>query len=339
MSIIIDIVGDEGLMRASRWLRKLSLPPNHDAVRRDARRAVMKAVQFSEYGGPEVLAVTEIDEPHAAEGQIRIAVRAAGVNALDWKIRQGFMKDQMPLQFPAGVGLDASGVVDEVGDGVTGVSVGDEVFGSGSGAYGQFAVLQHWTKKPQGMSFDEAAGYGVPVETAVRILGQVGVQKGQTLLVSGASGGVGSAVVQIAIDGGITVIATGSPGSQDYLREFGAIPTTYGDGLVDRVRGITPNQIDAALDIAGSGVIDELIELTGNPSTVLSIADFSAGAKGAKVSTQPEHQDSAYAEAARLFEAEKFTLPVERTFTMEQAGAAHEASAAGHVRGRFIIRV
>ncbi len=298
----------------------------------------MRAVQFNEYGGPEVLGVAEVDEPHAGEGQVRIAVRAAGVNALDWKVRRGFMKDQMPLALPSGVGLDASGVVDEVGEGAEGVAVGDEVFGSGPmGAYAQLALLDHWVAKPAEMSFDEAAGYGVPVETAVRILNQVGVQKSQTLLVSGASGGVGSAVVQIAVDRGITVIATGSPRNQDYLREFGAIPTTYGDGLVDRVRGITPNKIDAALDIAGSGVIDDLIELTGNPSKVLSIADFAAGEKGAKVSTQPEHQEMAYAEAARLFEAEKFTLPVERTFTLEQAGEAHEASAAGHVRGRFII--
>lgn len=262
----------------------------------------MKAVQFRQYGGPEVLSVVEVTEPHAGGGQVRIAVRAAGVNALDWKVRQGYMKDQMPLHFPAGVGLDASGVVDEVGAGAHSVDVGDAVFGSGSGAYAQFAVLDHWVAKPERMSFEEAGGYGVPVETAVRILDQVGVRRGQVLLVSGASGGVGSAVLQIAIDRGITVIATGGPGNQDYLRGFGAIPTTYGDGLVQRVRGITPEKIDAALDIAGSGVIDELIELTGDPLKVLSIADFGAGAKGAKVSTTAAHQEAAYAQAAALFE-------------------------------------
>ncbi|MDQ2851101.1 MAG: NADP-dependent oxidoreductase [Actinomycetota bacterium] len=304
----------------------------------------MKAVQFSEYGGPEVLTVVQVAEPHAGGAQVRIAVRAAGVNAWDWKLRQGLMREQMPLDLPAGVGLDASGVVDEVGEGAHGVAVGDAVFGScpgvgGSGAYAQFAVLDHWVAKPARMAFEEAAGYGVPVETAVRILDQVGVRWGQVLLVSGASGGVGSAVLQIAIDRGITVIATGSPANQDYLRGFGAIPTTYGQGLVQRVRGITPDTIDAALDIAGSGVIDELIELTGDPAKVLSIADFGAGAKGAKVSTTAVRQEEAYNQAAALFEAGKFTLPVEQTFTLEQAGAAHQASQAGHVRGRFIITV
>jgi NADPH:quinone reductase-like Zn-dependent oxidoreductase len=300
----------------------------------------MKAVQFKEYGGPDVLAVADVAEPHAGSGQVRITVRAAGVNAMDWKIRQGYMKDQMPLDLPAGVGLDASGVVDEVGEGVAGVAVGDSVFGSGPGsAYAQFAVLQNWAAKPEAMSFKEAAGYGVPVETAVRILGEVGVQPGQTLLVSGASGGVGSAVVQIAVNRGITVIATGSAANQDYLRELGATATTYGDGLVGRVHDIAAEGVDAALDIAGSGVIDELIELTGDPAKVLSIADFSAAQKGAKVSMAAANQKAAYTEAAELFEAGKFTLPVEQTFTLEQAGAAHQASAAGHVRGRFIIAV
>lgn len=299
----------------------------------------MMAVQFSEYGGPEALSVAEVDEPHAGRGQIRIAVRAAGVNALDWKVRAGDMKDQMRLEFPAGVGLDASGVVDEVGEGVDGVSMGDAVFGAGSDTYAQYAVLDHWVAKPEKMSFEEAAGYGVPVETAVRILNLVGIRSGQTLLVSGASGGVGSAVVQIAIDRGATVVATGGATNQDYLRGLGAIPTTYGDGLVERVSALAPNGVDAALDIAGSGVIDELIELTGNAGAVVSIADFGAPEKGAKVTTRPENNEAAYAEAVKLFDAGAFTLPVEKAFSLEQAGAAHAASAAGHVRGRFVITV
>ncbi len=206
---------------------------------------------------------------------------------------------------------------------------------------GAFSLLGPALQATQvgGSRFKEAAGYGVPVETAVRILGEVGVQPGQTLLVSGASGGVGSAVVQIAVNRGITVIATGSAANQDYLRELGATATTYGDGLVGRVHDIAAEGVDAALDIAGSGVIDELIELTGDPAKVLSIADFSAAQKGAKVSMAAANQKAAYTEAAELFEAGKFTLPVEQTFTLEQAGAAHQASAAGHVRGRFIIAV
>ncbi len=299
----------------------------------------MKVVQFAAYGGPEVLQLVEVDEPHAGAGQVRIAVRAAGVNGIDWKIRAGYMREQMPLSLPAGTGKDAAGVVDEVGEGVSDVAVGDAVFGSGTATCAEYAVLSGWAAKPADLSFEEAAGYPVPVETALRILNQVGVQPGQALLVSGAAGGVGSAVVQIARQRGITVIGTASERNQDYLRSLGAIATTYGPGLVDRVRALAPNGIDAALDIAGSGVIPELIELTGEPSKVLSIADFSAPQHGAQVSTGPTNAAAAFAEAARLFKEGVFRLPVEQTFPLAKAADAQAASAAGHVAGRLVVTI
>lgn len=299
----------------------------------------MKAVQFSDYGGPEVLRLVEVEEPHAAAGEIRIAVRAAGVNAFDWKIRAGFLREMRPIPLPTGTGLDAAGVIDETGNGVLGVAVGDAVFGSGSKTYAEYAVLSNWAAKPQELSFEEAAGYPVPVETAIRILNQVGVQPGETLLVSGATGGVGSAAVQFARERGITVIGTASEPNLDYLRSLGAVATTYGAGLVNRVRGLAPRGIDAALDIAGSGVIPELIELTGDPSKVLSIADFSAPEQGAQVSSAATNAASAYAEAARLFRAERFHLPVSQKCSLSEADQAQAASAAGHVAGRIVITV
>ena len=299
----------------------------------------MKAVQFAEYGGPEVLKLVEVDEPHAGVGQVRVAVRAAGINGIDSKIRAGYMSAQMPLPMPSGTGMDASGVVDEVGDGVTGVAIGDAVFGSGSATLAEYAVLANWAVKPDGLAFEEAAGYPVPVETAIRILDQVGVGSGETLLVSGASGGVGSAVIQVARDRGMTVIGTARERNHDYLRSLGAIPTTYGDGLVERVRALAPDGIDAALDIAGSGVIPELIELTGDPSKVLSIADFSARQHGAQVSMSGTGAAAAFAEAARLFSAGKFSIPVEKTFPLEAAAEAQARSAAGHAAGRIVVTV
>ncbi len=299
----------------------------------------MRAVQFAEYGGPEVLRVVETDEPHAGAGQVRVAVRAAGVNALDWKIRSGVMSDGTPLAAPSGTGVDAAGVVDEIGDGVSDVAVGDAVFGSGSATFAEYAVLSNWAAKPAAMSFEEAAGYPVPVETAMRILHQVGVQPGETLLVSGAAGGVGSAVLQIARQRRITVVGTASERNHAYLHSLGAVPTTYGAGLVDRVRGLAPNGVDAALDIAGSGVIPELVELTGEPSKVLSISDFTAPKHGAQVSGAPVAAADAFAEAARLFTEGTFRLPVERTFPLAEAAQAQEASAAGHVAGRFVVTV
>jgi NADPH:quinone reductase-like Zn-dependent oxidoreductase len=299
----------------------------------------MKAVRFAEYGGPEVLRVVEFDEPHAGASQVRIVVRAAGVNAIDWKIRAGHMRETIPMTLPAGVGLDAAGVVDEVGEGVRGTAVGDAVFGSGSATYAECAVLSSWATKPAGLSFEEAAGYPAAVETAIRILNQVGVQPGETLLVSGAGGGVGSAVLQIARQRGIKVIATASEPNQDYLTSLGATATTYGDGLVERVRALAPTGIDAALDIAGSGVIPELISLTGDPKKVLSIADFSAPKLGAQVSGTAVNRAGALAEAARLFATGTFRIPVAKTFLLTAAGEAQTLSAAGHVVGKLVIKV
>ncbi len=297
----------------------------------------MRAIQFTRYGGPDVLELVEVTEPHAADGQVRIRVRAAGVNAMDWKLRSGQLQQMMPLSLPSGTGVDASGVVDEVGAGVDDVKIGDAVFGTGSGTCAEYAVLTSWAPKPDSLSFEQAAGLPIPVETAIRILDQVGVQPEQTLLVSGASGGVGSAVIQIATERLIRVIGTASPSNQKYLTSLGAKATTYGPGLVDRVRALAPDGIDAALDIAGSGVIAELVELTGDPTKVLSIADFSAPQHGAQVSGTAQEPAVALAEAARLWDAGALNIPIERTFTLADTGSAQAISEQGHATGRLVV--
>ncbi|MEV6757694.1 NADP-dependent oxidoreductase [Streptomyces sp. NPDC051214] len=295
----------------------------------------MKKVSFAEFGGPEVLQLLDAEEPHAGPGQIRIAVRAAGVNPVDWRIREGQILGAHPTVLPSGVGLDAAGVVDEVGEGVEGVAAGDHVFGEGSSTYAEFAVLSAWARMPEGLTFEEAAGYPSVVETALRVIHEVGVRPGQTLLVSGASGGVGSAVLQIARDRGITVIGTAGAANQDYLRGLSAHATTYGDGWVERVREL--GQVDAALDLAGSGVLRELVELTGDPSKVISIADLGAPDFGVRFSGVAGSVPDALAEAAALIAGNKLHIPVEKSYTLADAAAAHIDSRAGHSRGRRVI--
>ncbi|GAA3107431.1 oxidoreductase [Streptosporangium carneum] len=294
-------------------------------------------MNFTEFGGPDVLHIIEVEEPHAGPGQVRIAVRAAGVNPVDWRIREGQILKAHPIRLPAGVGLDASGVVDEIGEGVEGFEIGDRVFGEGADTYAEFAVLSAWARMPDGLSFEEAAGYPSVVETALRVIGQVGVQPGQTLLVSGASGGVGSAVLQIARDRGITVIGTAGAANQDYLRSLGALATTYGPGWVDRVRRLGP--VDAALDLAGSGVIPELLELTRDPQRVVSIADLSAPQFGVRFSGEAGSVPEALAEAAALIARGKLHIPVDKSYTLAEAAKAHIDSRAGHTRGRRVILV
>ncbi|MDA3642886.1 NADP-dependent oxidoreductase [Saccharopolyspora indica] len=297
----------------------------------------MKRVSFAEFGGPEVLQLVDVEEPHAGPGQVRIAVRAAGVNPVDWRIREGQILKAHPIELPAGVGIDAAGVVDEIGDGVEGIEVGDRVFGEGPDTYAEFAVLSAFARMPDGLSFEEAAGYPSVVETALRIIREVGVRPGQTLLVSGASGGVGSAVLQIARERGIKVIGTAGAANQDYLRGLGALATTYGEGWVERVRQF--GRVDAALDLAGSGVIGELVGLTGDPRKVVSTADLEAPKLGVRFSDTAGSVPDALAEAVDLISRGRLHIPVEKSYTLAEAAAAHVDSRAGHTRGRRVILV
>ena len=298
----------------------------------------MIAIQFNEYGGPDVLQVADIDEPHAGPGQVRIAVRAAGVNPSDWKRRAGLYRDFDEVIFPSGVGVEASGIVDEVGPGVSNVSIGDAVFGFGKDTMAQYAVLTNWVRKPDNVSFEVAGGLPVIADTATRALEEVGIKTGETLLVSGAAGGIGSAVIQLAGLDGITVIGTASAQKHDYLRRLGAVPTTYGPGLAERVKKLAPDGVDAALDLAGSGIIPELIEITGDPSHVLSVADFSAERYGAKFSHGPPKDPERFlTDVAGLCSKGLFNLRVDQTFPLEQTAAAQKVSAGGHVTGKLVI--
>jgi NADPH:quinone reductase-like Zn-dependent oxidoreductase len=302
----------------------------------------MKAIQFTEVGGPEVLHLVDVDAPHPGPGQVRLAVRAVGLNLSDLtKVRVGVWKGQ-PIALPSGIGVEGAGIVDEIGEGATDVSMGDAVFGYGLNMLAEHAVLRSsgWARKPEALSFEEAGGFPVVVETATRALAQVGVKPGETLLVSGAAGGIGSAAVQFARLRGITVIGTASAPKQDYLRGLGAIPTTYGPGLVDRVRKLAPGGIHAALDIAGSGVIPDLIELVGDASRVLSIADATATRYGAQVSFEVQkNPERVLAEAARLASQGAFRMSLAKTFRLAQAVEAYQLLADGHVTGKLVITV
>ena len=300
----------------------------------------MKAVQFNAYGGPEVLRVADVAEPHADAGHVRIAVRVSGVNPSDWKRRAGLYRDFDPVTFPAGVGVEAAGIVDEIGSGVNGVALGDAVFGFGANTAAQHAVLTHWAQKPATMSFEVAGGIAVVTETALRSLDALEVKRGEWLLVSGAAGGVGSAIIQLARLRGIRVIGTAGTQNQDYLRGLGAVPTTYGPNLAERVRTLAPNGINAALDVAGSGIIPELIEITGDPRRVVSIADFTASHYGARFSAGPPTEPAqVLADVARLYADGYFRLHVARSFALEEIADAHAVSAGGHVTGKLIICV
>jgi len=274
---------------------------------------MMKAARYSQFGGPEVLEIVDLPDPHAGPGQIRVAVHAAGVNPTDWKLRKGLMGGELPQT----TGREVAGVVDEVGEGVTDVAVGDRVFGFSPDGVGaaELALLSDYAPIPPSLGFAEAAGLPVAIETATRSLDALRVGAGNTLLVNGAAGGVGNAAVQLAAARGARVIGTASP---------------------------APDGVDAALDVAGSGILPELIELAGGPEDVVTIADF-AGAQEHGV-TFSRGDDAgravhALAQIGELIESGRFSLPVAQTFPLAEIAEAHRVSEDGHVRGKLVLLV
>ena len=298
----------------------------------------MRALQFTEYGGPEVLRWEEAPAPHAGPGQIRIAVRAASVNPYDGKVLTGAMSGGQPLAGTGYLGSDASGVVDEVGEGVTGVSVGDDVFGRGQGTQAEYAVLDAWTAKPPSVDWAVAAAAGVAGETSERGLRLLGVTAGDTLFIDGGAGGVGAVAVQMALAREARVIASASEANQDYLREIGAIPVRYGEGVAGRVLGAAGGQVDAVFDVAGKTPVDELISLVPRPSQVLSIANFTAGQAGARVTGggSDSRPMEALAEVAGLLAQNKLVIKVQ-TFPFSRAAEAYRSTGSGHARGKLVL--
>jgi NADPH:quinone reductase-like Zn-dependent oxidoreductase len=298
----------------------------------------MRALQYTRHGGPEVLGWEEAPTPHAASGQIRIAVRAASVNPLDWKQLTGAVSGGDAMSGPAYLGFDAAGVVDEVGDGVSGVSVGDEVFGRGQNTQAEYAVLDAWAFKAPSVDWALAAAAGVAGETSERGLRLLGVKAGDTLFVDGGAGGVGAVVVQMAIVRGATVIASSSEANHDYLREIGATPVLYGSGVGDRVRAVAGGRVDAVFDVVGKTPAEELVGLVSEPSQVLSIANFAAAGSGARVTGggADSRPMEALAEAAELLAQNKLVIKVQ-TFPFERAAEAYRISQGGHVRGKLVL--
>lgn len=314
----------------------------------------MRAVQFIEYGPASVVHVAEVGEPHAGPGEIRIAVRVSGVAPGEVRIRSGALQEVVPVTFPFRTGFDAAGVVDEVGDGVTGVGIGDEVFGMTTtamrGANADFAILAAWAPKPAAWSWEEAGGAAGSVETATRVLDRLGVSAGHTVLIQGAAGAVGTIAIQLAVVRGATVIGTASEHNHDFLRSLGAEPTTYGAGLAQRVRALAPAGVDAVFDCAG-GSLPDLIAIASDPARVVTIADLTAAAHGVHMSHGAPSDDTGAAVGAAadplavhglaiavtLAGEGRLRVPVAAAFPLTEAAAAHELSETRHARGKIVL--
>ena len=318
------------------------MSPSKPTSTTDWTELMPQAVQFSEYGTSEVLQISEVQPPIPGAGQVRLAVRAAGVNPIDWKILQGLMRELIPLEFPAGLGSDVAGVVDQIGPDVDGLAVGDEVLGTSSTpSYAQFVLAESASlvRKPTAVPWAVAGSLAAAGGTAWTVLDLLGISDGETLLIHAAAGGVGTFAAQLAVARGARVIGTASEGNHAYLRTIGVEPVAYGDGLADRVRSIAPRGVDAVLDASGRGEIPLSIELAGGPDRVLTLVAFDAADTGIQVHLGGSNDVKALDEILELIERGKLQVPIFRTYPLSEAAAAIEASRTGHVRGKIVLEV
>ncbi|AZZ81762.1 MULTISPECIES: NADP-dependent oxidoreductase [Gordonia] len=311
----------------------------------------MRAITYSRFGGPDVLEITDLPTPKVGPDSVLVRVRASSVNPVDWKIREGHLAEVLDTVFPVVPGWDVAGVVEQVGLDTPEFQVGDEVFGyvrkdlvGGEVAGGAFADLvsapvRTLAHKPAAWTFEEAAAVPLAGLTAYQTIRRAGVQSGHTVLVHAAAGGVGSFAVQIARSLGARVIGTASGANHDYLRALGAEPTTYGDGLAERVRELAPDGVDVVLDYVGGDALDSVPGVLRDGGTVASITDARARDEfgGEYVWVRPDSAD--LAALARLGDAGELEPEIAEVFDLADASAAHERSQSGHVRGKIVVQV
>ncbi len=304
----------------------------------------MKAVRFDEYGGVDVLKVEDVPTPEPGPGQVLVQVKAAGINPGEAKIRDGQLHAMWPATFPSGQGSDLAGIVAQTGSGVTSVAAGDEAIGytDNRSSQAEYAVVeeQNLTAKPAGLPWEVAGALFVAGATAYAVVRAVALAEGDTVVVSGAAGGVGSIAVQLARRAGATVIGLASETHHEWLTGHGVIPVAYGDGVADRIRQVT-GQVDAFIDTVGADYIELALELGVQPSRIDTIVRFDAVAQyGIKAEGNAAGASaSVLAELAGLVAKGELEVPIARTFPLGQVQDAYRYLAQGHVRGKVVLTV
>jgi NADPH:quinone reductase-like Zn-dependent oxidoreductase len=302
-----------------------------------------KAVRFDEYGDVDVLKVVEVERPAPGPGQVLVRVKAAGINPGEASIRKGLLREQWPATFPSGQGSDLAGVIEERGEGVTGFAVGDEIIGftHERASQAEFVVVDanHLTHRPAGVPWEVAGALFVAGTTAYAAVHAVAPEKGDTVVVSGAAGGVGSIAVQLAVDAGATVIGLATESHHDWLRGHGVIPVSYGDGLAERLRAESKGRIDAFVDTFGGGYVDLAVSLGVPPARIDTIIDRAAAAKyGTKTDgNMAGARAEVLAELARLIADGRLEVPIARSYPLDEVQAAYRDLEQRHTLGKIVL--
>jgi NADPH:quinone reductase-like Zn-dependent oxidoreductase len=302
-----------------------------------------RAVRFDQYGDVEVLRIEDVARPQPAADQVLVEVVAAGVNPGEIAIRAGLLHERWPATFPSGQGSDLAGRVVEVGGSVTEFAVGDEVLGWSDrrSSHADYVVVpaDHLTRKPLALDWIRAGGLFVAGVTAYASVRAVQPKEGETVVVSGAAGGVGSLAAQLARNTGARVVGIASEGNATWLRNVGVTPIAYGDDLAGRLRKLLPAGIDAFIDTYGQGYVDLAVELGVDPSRVNTIIDYAAaqkaGAKAEGSSTASDAEILAF--LAEELAWGRITLPVAAIYPLDAIRDAYTELAARHTRGKIVL--
>ena len=291
------------------------------------------------YGPPDVLEWEDVPMPEPSVTEIRIKVRVSGVGPTDLKIRRGDVQAVFPLPDPAVLGFETAGTVDAVGSEVSDVAVGDEVAAllPSLGGYGEYALAAAWTRKPPQVTWNDAGAMPSAVEAALGVLRQLGVAEGETLLVLGAGGSVGMVATQLAVRQGLKVVAAVGARDEELTRELGATPVLYGSSLLSNVREVA-DRVDATLDAAGKGGLEEAITLTGGTERVITLADEGARDLGVRFSVgTPDRAPDAVAIGMQLLASGELRLRSQQTIPMSQAADAHRLLEENHVHHKLLL--
>jgi NADPH:quinone reductase-like Zn-dependent oxidoreductase len=296
------------------------------------------AVVMTGYGPPEVLKWAQVPLPEPGQGQIRIKVKAAGISPTDLALRGGYLKDTIPLPPGVVLGFEVAGTVDAAGPGVTGAAIGDGVTALlfGLGGYAEYAVASIWARKPDTVSWLDAAALPSSAEAAAGVLRQLNVHSGETLLLFGGGGSVGIIATQLALARGVTVISAVGERDEALARELGATPVRYGPGVAGRVRAL--GAVNAVFDAAGKGVLADAVALAGGPKRVITLSDPAAAAFGVTLSEPtPRRAPGALDEAIALLADGRLRLRAHKSMPMRQAAEAHRQLESGTVHERIIL--
>ena len=304
----------------------------------------MKAVRFDEYGDVDVLKVADVPTPEPGDGQVLVQVKAAGINPGEAKIRDGALAALWPATFPFGEGSDLAGVVVATGPGVTAFKAGDEVIGwtDNRASHADYVVTEaeKLTPKPAAVPWEVAGALYVAGATAWAAVRAVGLSEGDTVVVAGAAGGVGSIAVQLAKQAGATVIGLASEPNHGWLRDHGVLQVTYGDGVEDRIRAAAPDgKVDAFVDTVGGDYVQLALDLGVAPSRVDTVANFEAVEKfGVKGDGSMVGSSAAVlAELAGAIAAGELEIPIAATYPLDQVKDAYRELAHGHTRGKIVL--